>query len=87
MTKQADGEKIERGLLEMASERGSDKTFCPSELARRLDATHWRDRMADIRAVAGRLVRRGKLRCTQRGVEVEPETAHGPIRLSLPRGK
>jgi hypothetical protein len=67
----------------MAEERGPDKTFCPSEIARRLDPDDWRERMPEIRAVAARLVQSGQLRCTQSGKDADPATAHGPIRLGL----
>jgi hypothetical protein len=74
--------EIKSCLLTLADERGTDKTFCPSEAARRLDPDDWREHMPQIRAVATRLVKAGKLRCTQRGAEVDPATARGPLRFS-----
>lgn len=73
---------IQRALREFAAARASEKTFCPSELARSLGGKNWRDWMPAIRAEAVRLVAAGELRCTQRGVAVKPDTARGPIRLS-----
>lgn len=63
----------------MAVERGPEKTFCPSEVARQLAPDDWRPLMPEIRRVARGL----RLRATQRGKAVDPVTAKGPIRLSL----
>ncbi|MBS0126306.1 DUF3253 domain-containing protein [Thetidibacter halocola] len=65
-------------LMALAAERGSARSFCPSEAARRL-ATDWRPLMPEIRRVAATL----PLRATQKGAPVDPLTARGPIRLSL----
>ena len=67
-------------LLALAAERADDKTFCPSEAARRL-AKDWRPLMPDIRRVATTL----PLSATQKGKPVDPLTAKGPIRLSRAR--
>ncbi|MEC3861984.1 DUF3253 domain-containing protein [Mesobacterium sp. TK19101] len=64
-------------LMALAEARGPDKTFCPSEAARRL-ADDWRPLMPHIRRVAATL----PLTATQKGTKVDPQTAHGPIRLS-----
>ena len=72
-------------LLRLASERGDKKTFCPSEVARHLHPNDWRRWMLQIRAEAIRLVKAGRLRSTQRGREVDPTSAHGPLRFSTPR--
>ncbi len=75
-------EEIAAGLLDLATARGPDKTFCPSEAARAL-AEDWRPLMPDIRRVAAEL----DLRATQKGRVVDPVSAMGPIRLSLgPKG-
>ncbi|WP_245818931.1 DUF3253 domain-containing protein [Marivita hallyeonensis] len=66
-------------LLDLAHQRGSGKTFCPSEAARRL-AADWRPLMPDVRRVAADL----SLRATQKGKPVDPVIAKGPIRLGLP---
>jgi hypothetical protein len=69
---------IKATLLALASERGPDKTFCPSEAARRV-ADDWRPLMPDVRRIAATL----PLVATQKGVPVDPITAKGPIRLAL----
>jgi hypothetical protein len=47
-------------------------------------AATWREFMPQVRAEAIRLVETGKLRCTQRGHEVDPTKARGPLRFSAP---
>lgn len=76
-------ETIRSCLREMAAARGASKTFCPSEVARSLAEDGWRDLMPAVREVAAELVEDGELRCTQRGSEVDPVKAHGPLRLQL----
>lgn len=68
-------------LLELAAERDGEATFCPSEAARRLQAD-WRPLMSQVREAAAVLVEEGRLVCTQRGKEVNPREAKGPIRLA-----
>lgn len=74
---------VEAMLLVLAA--GRRGTFCPSEAARRL-ADDWRPLMPEIRRVAGRLAREGRLAATQRGAPVDPEAARGPIRLAAAPG-
>jgi len=47
-----EGTRIRKILRELAEERGPDKTFCPSEAARRLDAKDWRPWMVKVREAA-----------------------------------
>ena len=75
-----------RILLQLAAERGGSGTFCPSEAARRLDAVDWRLHLAEVRNAALELVREGRLAVFQKGNEVDPANARGPIRLGLRRG-
>ena len=76
-------ENIKRCLIELARERGSEKTFCPSEAARRLNPKSWRPLMITVRQEAALLIQNGELVCTQKGEEIDITTARGPIRLSL----
>ena len=64
--------------MALAAARGPDKTFCPSEAARKL-CEDWRGVMPDVRRVAATL----PLRATQKGTPVDPLVAKGPIRLGL----
>ncbi|MEE4349731.1 MAG: DUF3253 domain-containing protein [Pacificimonas sp.] len=79
---------IEAELLALAAERGPDRTFCPSEAARRLvgdqEEAAWRALMPTIRAVAADLTAAGTLVCTQKGAPAHPVDAKGPIRLAVP---
>ena len=72
----SDGD-IAETLLALAAARGPEKSFCPSEAARRL-SPDWCALMPEVRRVAATL----PLVATQKGVPVDPETARGPIRLS-----
>lgn len=84
----ADGvtdEAIEAAILSAVAARGEGKTVCPSEPARAL-SQDWRALMPRVRAVAGRLVRDGRLVATRRGEPVDPEAPGGPIRLRAPSG-
>jgi len=73
---------LRRELLALAKARGPEKTFCPSELARNLAPSNWRFLMPAIREAAAKLIEEGRLRVTQRGREVDPAKARGPIRYS-----
>jgi hypothetical protein len=74
---------IEKQILALLEERGPEKTACPSEIARSLDAKSWRTLMQPVRDGAGRLASRGRIEITQKGKPV-PVDARGPIRLRLP---
>ena len=72
-------------ILELASIRGAEKTFCPSEAARKLDAHDWRRHMSLVREVGVGLWREKRLAVFQKGLEVEPTQAKGAIRYGMPR--
>lgn len=74
---------IEAEIAAQVAKRGAGKTICPSEVARAL-ADDWRDLMPEVRAVAGAMVRAGRIVATQGGAVVDPEAAQGPIRLGPP---
>lgn len=73
---------IDQVLLELATARGVEKAFCPSEAARAL-AEDWRPLMPRIRSRASRLASGGRLVALQGGQPVEAMTARGPIRLQV----
>ena len=56
---------LDRALIRLLTERGDDKTVCPSEVARAVDGEHWRDLMEPARATARRAVARGDAEITQ----------------------
>ena len=72
-------------ILSMARERGLTKTFCPSEVARRLapERDQWRSLMEPVRRAAATLIDRGQLVCKQKGDVVDIRTVKGPIRLQI----
>ena len=71
--------RVRDAILDLALRRGSGASFCPSEVARAL-TTDWRTFMPEVRAMAAAMP---EIMATQRGVEVDPVTAQGPIRLRL----
>ncbi|MGB3590269.1 MAG: DUF3253 domain-containing protein [Nonlabens sp.] len=76
---------VETTLLSFALERGSHKTFCPSEVARRLFKDDWRDQMNCVRLIADSLVQQNHLQVLQKGViqNTLPSKLKGPIRLQI----
>lgn len=86
---QEHGSTIEQVILDLLTERGPDKTICPSEAARRVaeiagTPERWRAWMKETRDTATRMAGRGTLVILQRGQPVDPSAIRGPIRLSLP---
>ncbi|AMB46142.1 MULTISPECIES: DUF3253 domain-containing protein [Methylobacteriaceae] len=86
----ADEAAIEETMLRLVSERGADKTCCPSEIARALGGPHpdgWSPLMQPVRRVAVRLTKEGRVQIMRKGKPVEdPDDFRGIYRLSLPRG-
>lgn len=78
---------IERAILEQTAARSPEKTVCPADVARALDPAEaaWRALLPRVREAAARLQAEGRLRVTQKGVEVDARTARGPIRLGVRR--
>jgi hypothetical protein len=68
-------------ILRLTEERGTDKSICPSEVARALDA-NWRPLMAPVRAAAVRLARSGAVQILRKGKPVtDLDEVRGVIRL------
>ena len=83
MSDDPDAATVAAAIMAMAAMRGEGRSFCPSEVARRL-AADWRPLLPRIRATAAELVCAGRLEATQRGRAVDPLAARGPIRLKRP---
>ncbi len=66
-------------ILDLALQRGKGRSLCPSEVAKAV-AADWRPLMPKVRAAAASMP---EIMATQSGVEVDPLTARGPIRLRL----
>ena len=78
---------LEAAILALLTERGRDKTICPSEAAKAVGGKdtrqNWEGLMEPARAAARRLVAAGRIVITQGGRVVDPSTAKGAIRLKL----
>lgn len=80
-------QSIETTILALCLERGPGKTICPSEAARAIktDESAWRALMPEIRAVAQRLAREGKISIYRKGEPIPDHSIAGLIRLGLPQ--
>ena len=78
-----DSEKVKQSHLRFAEDRGFDKTYCPSEVARELFPENWREKMDVVREIGDQLVQEGKLEILQKGiVQIKSSTElDGPIRF------
>jgi hypothetical protein len=74
-------ENVRALVLEFANERGFDKTFCPSEVARHLSDTGWRDLMDLVREAAQQEVEVGTVVFTQQGQVVDLHKSREPVRI------
>lgn len=86
----ASPEQIEQTLVALASARGPDKTFCPSEAARALGGPHpdgWGRLMIPVRRMAVRLAHEGRIVIYRKGKPVDPDDFKGVYRLGLPRSE
>ncbi|OKS84766.1 DUF3253 domain-containing protein [Mucilaginibacter polytrichastri] len=78
-----DKSTIAQSIISMATERGADKSICPSDVARHLFAPNWRKYMDDVRAVAIDLQQQGKVVITQKNQPVDINHIKGPIRIKI----
>lgn len=76
------GLRYEETILRMAEERGSSKSFTPSDAAQAL-AEEWRPLLTHIRAAARRLADAGRIEILRHGKPVDPSALKGVIRLRL----
>ncbi|APT31478.1 MULTISPECIES: DUF3253 domain-containing protein [Methylobacterium] len=82
-----DDDAIETTMLRLVTERGADKTVCPSEVARALGGPHpdgWGPLMQPVRRIAVRLAHAGRIAILRKGKAVDPDDFRGVYRLSLP---
>jgi hypothetical protein len=54
-------EEIRRAILRVAEERGPDRTFDPTDVARSIDANNWPQIVDQVKFVAGILLNEGKI--------------------------
>lgn len=76
-------EDVRAAILSLACQRGPEKSFCPSEAARRLDPVRWRELMEAIHRETEKLYAVGMIVVLQKGRAVDPATVRGPVRLRL----
>lgn len=75
---------LKKEILRLAERRGHAKSFCPSEVARALDETgDWRKLMPGVRKATQLLAQESRVKVTQKGTDVDPLEARGPIRIRL----
>ena len=54
-------EEIRRAILQVAEERGPDRTFDPADVARSIDSKNWQQLVDQVKFVAGILINEGKI--------------------------
>jgi hypothetical protein len=74
---------IPQTILAMATQRGPDKSTCPSEVARALFPEDWRKHMQEVRDAAIELHIQGKVTITQKGEPVDVNHIKGPVRIKI----
>jgi len=70
-------------ILFMSSQRGPNKTICPSDVAREMFPGDWRKHMEEIRMEAIILNNDGKVLITQKGINIDTNHIKGPIRIKI----
>jgi hypothetical protein len=76
-------EKITTTILSTAIHRGTEKSTCPSEIARVLFPDDWRKHMKDVLGVAIDLHNKGSVAITQKGIPVDVKKIKGPVRIKI----
>lgn len=76
-------EEIKKVILELATERGTDKTICPSEVARNMFGEKWRNNMQNVRNAAFDMEAKDEIIIMQKGQKVDPKEVKGPIRIRI----
>jgi hypothetical protein len=72
---------LEATIVSLLQARARDATICPSEACRVVFDDVDPEHMERTRRAARRLVARGQIVITQRGVVQDPSRAKGPVRL------
>jgi hypothetical protein len=74
---------ISATILSIASNRGPEKSTCPSEIARMLFPDDWRKHMKNVVDVAIELHNQGKVVITQKGIPIDVNHIKGPVRIKI----
>ncbi len=75
---------IEAEILRLTTERGPDKSICPTEVARAImpgPGDAWRQKLTAVRRAAERLAQAGQIEILRKGKPVAPTAVKGVIRL------
>ncbi len=81
MTGTGTGARLEATILALLDARRVGATICPSDAAREVGGTSWRELMEPARQAAQRLVEAGEVVITQRGEVVDLASVRGPVRI------
>lgn len=74
---------IRAAILFTATQRGHQKSTCPSEIARMLFPSDWRNHMKDVVNEAIQLHHDGRVLITQKSKPVDIDHIKGPVRIKL----
>jgi len=74
---------ISAKILFVATQRGAEKSTCPSEIARMLFPDDWRKHMKDVVDAAVDLHHKNKVAITQKGMLIDVNHIKGPIRIKI----
>jgi hypothetical protein len=72
---------LEQVVLDLTSERGPEKSICPTDAARAFAGENWRKVLGEVRKTAVRLALDGKIEITRKGKPVDPAAFKGVYRL------
>ncbi len=81
---------LTRKVYDLARQRGSDKTICPSEVARSIagsDEKEWRKLMKPIRATAVAMAKAGLIDIRRKGKPVDPDNFKGIYRIGIAKAE
>tara|TARA_B100000674_G_scaffold83427_1_gene57797 strand:+ start:2023 stop:2403 length:381 start_codon:yes stop_codon:yes gene_type:complete len=73
---------LRQRVIDMATQRGVEKTICPSEIAKSF-GSYWRDLMPRVHQVADQLCAEGKLTFEKGGVSYGQHRPSGHYRLRI----
>ena len=74
-------QRFEATIATLARHRAPDRTICPSDVARAVGGTGWRQQMDLVRAVATDMAERKLVDVIQRGKVLVGNNWRGPIRI------
>lgn len=75
-------ERLRGAVLDLLARRAPTSTICPSDAARAVGGSTWRDAMPLAREVAAQLADAGVVEVRQKGEKVDVRTAKGPVRVA-----